>query len=72
LNIEALQSVRIHLKPWIGFQNHVVLVELRVHRIDLALSESVIQGVVDVEGAIPSRDAVARSMISETASPPVC
>ena len=29
------------------FQNHVVLVELRVHRVDLALAEGVVERVVD-------------------------
>ena len=56
----------------IGFQDHVILVQLRVHRVDLALAESVVQRVVDGRGAMPSRDAVTRSITSETASPPVC
>ena len=30
-----------------SFKDHVVLIELRVHRIDLALSQSVVQSVVD-------------------------
>ena len=29
------------------FQNHVILVQLRVHRVDLALPEGVVERVVD-------------------------
>ena len=45
-----LQSLRIQLKLRLGFQDHMVLVQLRVHRIDLALSKGVIQSVVDGRG----------------------
>ena len=55
-----------------GFQNHVVLVELRVEGADLPLAVGVIERVVDGVGAMPSRDAVTRSIDSETARPPVC
>ena len=37
----------MQLKPRIGLQNHVILVQLRVHRIDLALTERVVQCIVD-------------------------
>ena len=51
-----LQLARVLLELRQRFQNHVVLVELRVHRADLPLAEGVVQRVVDGR----RRDAQAR------------
>src|SRR6202035_1236656 len=50
LNIEFVQFVGIKLKLGLRFQNHVILIQLRVHGVDLALAEGVIQSVVDRRG----------------------
>jgi hypothetical protein len=42
-----VQLIRVKLKLRLGLQNHVILVQLRVHRIDLPLAECVVQRVVD-------------------------
>jgi hypothetical protein len=57
LNIDVVQLARIFLELRVSFENHVILVELRIQRIDLALSECVVQRVVDGR----RRDAEARS-----------
>ena len=55
------------------FQDHVVLVQLGVHGVDLALAEGIVESVDRrCEGAMPRREAVTRSMASDTVSPPVC
>ena len=47
MNVDVVQLPRVLLKLRIGFENHVILIELRVQRVNLPLSESVIQRVVD-------------------------
>ena len=47
MNIDMLQDIRIVLELRQRFQDHVILIELGVHRIDLALSKGVVQRVVD-------------------------
>ena len=42
-----IQHFRIKLKLRLRFKDHVVLVDLRIHRVDLALPESVVQRIVD-------------------------
>ena len=42
-----MQHIRILLVLWQSFKDDVVLIELRVHRIDLALAQSVVQSIVD-------------------------
>ena len=42
-----IQLVRVQLKLRLTFQNNMVLIDLRIHRADLPLTESVIQGVID-------------------------
>ena len=42
-----VQLVRIVLKLRLALQNHVVLIHLRVHRVDLPLAEGVVQSVID-------------------------
>ncbi len=38
------------LELWVHFHDHMILIELRVDRGDLALAEGVVQGVVNVRG----------------------
>ena len=45
-----MQLVWRGLEAWVGFKNDVVLVQLRVHRVDLTLAEGVVQGAVDGGG----------------------
>src|ERR1700723_42989 len=52
-----IQLVWIQLKLRLTLQNHVILIDLRIHRTDLPLTESVIERVVDGRG----RDAKSRS-----------
>ena len=47
LNVEMIQLIGVELELRFRFKNHVILVELRVHRIDLALTKSIVEGVVD-------------------------
>ncbi len=42
-----VQLVGVQLKLRLRLQNHVVLVQLRVHRIDLPLAERVVERIVD-------------------------
>ena len=42
-----MQLLRIELKFRVRLQNHVILIQLRVERVDLSLSEGVIERVVD-------------------------
>jgi hypothetical protein len=42
-----VQLSRIDLEFRVGLQNHVVLVQLRVHGVDLALSERIVERIVD-------------------------
>ena len=42
-----IQIAGVLLKLWHALQNNVVLVHLRVHRVDLPLAERVIEGVID-------------------------
>src|SRR5215470_7532920 len=50
MNIDALEGVGILLELRVHFQDNVVLIQLRVNRGDLALSEGVVESVVDVGG----------------------
>jgi hypothetical protein len=52
------------------FEHHVVLVRLRVHRVDLALAERVVERVLDRRRRDADRDADTRSIVSAVASPP--
>jgi hypothetical protein len=56
----------------IGFQHHVILVQLRVHGVDQALAESVVERAVDGvrSDAKPRRGGAIDT--SDTARPPVC
>ena len=47
LDVDFLQRVGIELELRIGFENDVILVELGVESVDLALSEGVVERVVD-------------------------
>ena len=51
-----VQHVRVQLKLRLTLQHNVVLIQLRIHRVDLALAEGVIQSVIDGGG----RDAKTR------------
>jgi len=46
-----VQLAWIFLELWLGFQDHVILVELRVHGVDLALAEGIVEGVVHGGGS---------------------
>src|SRR5262249_50625744 len=50
LNVDLVQHARVPLKLGQRFEYHVVLIQLRVHRVDLALAECVIEGVGDRGG----------------------
>ncbi len=61
LNVQRAEIGRILLPLRRCLQNHVVLVELRVQRVDLALAVGVVERVVDrpwaqCRAAMPSRD----------------
>jgi hypothetical protein len=45
-----VQFVGVKLKLWLAFENNMVLIHLRVHRVNLPLTEGVIQCVVDGRG----------------------
>src|SRR5258708_20158553 len=47
MHVNLFQRVRILLEGWVHFQNHMVLIQLRENRGDLALAKSVVQRVVD-------------------------
>ena len=47
LDIEMIELIGVELKLRLAFKDHVILIHLRIHRIDLALSKGVIQSVVD-------------------------
>ena len=51
-----VQLVGVQLKLRLTLENNVVLIHLRIHRVDLPLTEGVIQGVIDRRG----RDAKSR------------
>ena len=42
-----VQLVGIQLKLRLTLENHMVLIHLRIHRVNLALAESVVQSVID-------------------------
>ena len=42
-----VQLIRVKLKLWLGLQNHVVLIQLRIHRINLALAKRIVERIVD-------------------------
>ena len=42
-----VQLVGVQLKLRLALENNVVLIHLRVHRVDLPLAEGVIQSVID-------------------------
>src|SRR5260370_41807821 len=48
LYVNVLQRIGILLELWIDFHNHVVLVQLRKNRGDLALAKGVVERVVNV------------------------
>ena len=47
LDIDIVQLLRIELELRVRLQNHVILIQLRVERVDLALPERVVERVVD-------------------------
>ncbi len=56
-----MQLFRVGRELRLRFQNHVILVQLRVHRVDLALAEVVVKRVVDGRWSDPQprgRDSV--------------
>jgi hypothetical protein len=42
-----IERLWVVLKLRVGFENHVILVELRVHRVDLPLPECIVERVID-------------------------
>ena len=59
-HVNILQRVRVLLELRIDFQDHVILIELREDRGDLALAKGVVERVVDVGG----QNAEARSGVA--------
>ena len=47
MNIQFVQFVGVHLELRLALEDYVVLIQLRVHGVDLALAESVVESVVD-------------------------
>ena len=47
LDIQMVQLIRIQLELRLCLQNHVILIQLRIHRVDLTLAKCVIQRIVD-------------------------
>ena len=50
LDVDIVQLLRVELELRVGFQNHVILIQLRVQGVDLALPEGVVERVVDGGG----------------------
>jgi hypothetical protein len=47
LDVDILELFRVALKQRVRFQNDVVLIQLRIKRVDLPLPESVVKRIVD-------------------------
>ncbi len=50
MDVDVVELVGIALEARVGFENDVILVHLRVLRVDLALAECVVERVVDGGG----------------------
>ena len=51
LDVELVQLVGIDLELRLRLKNHMVLVQLRVHRVDLPLTEGIVECIVDRRGS---------------------
>jgi hypothetical protein len=63
-----VQLVRVQLKLRLTLKHNVVLIHLRIHRADLALTESIIQSVIDGGGRDPKsrgRDSINHQRYSQ-------
>ena len=56
MNVEVVQHVGVELKMGLALEHDVILIHLRIHRVNLPLAKGVIQRVVDGRG----RDAESR------------